>query len=252
MVKWSTIYFDSVTSTNTIATERAAEGAPERTVIVAQSQTRGRGRQGRTWVSLPGSLLFSVILRPAWSPAHLGKLGFYACVAAALAAEGCGSRMARLKWPNDLWLPLDPSETAVYSKAGGVLVETAVSRGACDWAVVGIGVNVLPVQPDHVRDFDFVPSSVSQSAGRIVHPDALLNAFLDQFDRLYAADGPENWAYVLAEWRSRDMVAGQPVTVRIGRESIQGRAAGVDDEGALLLETPRGLRHLPAGDVQGV
>ncbi|HET6382667.1 MAG TPA: biotin--[acetyl-CoA-carboxylase] ligase [Armatimonadota bacterium] len=129
--------FDELESTNSTAREWLRAGADEGAVIVAERQTVGRGRQGRSWTSLPGALLFSLILRPRLPPQDIPRLGFYCAAAAALAAEDEGLDQAWLKWPNDLVLPRSGGR---WAKWGGILVEAGFDPNP--WAIAGVGLNI--------------------------------------------------------------------------------------------------------------
>lgn len=129
------IELGEVTSTNDVLRQMAIEGAAEGTAVVAQQQTRGRGRQHRPWHSPPGlGLYLSVLLRPPWPAAESGALALLAGVAVASALKQLGMPDVKLKWPNDV--------LAGGKKICGVLVEPALKGGQIEFAVVGIGLNV--------------------------------------------------------------------------------------------------------------
>ena len=198
-------------STNERAKELATAGAPHGTLVTAGEQTAGRGRQGREWVAPPGSsVLMSLVLR---------ELDPLLPLRAAVAVAGTvGSK--EIKWPNDVWLG--------GRKVAGILVEGRPAEG---WAVLGIGVNVLPVE--------FPPDlcAVALDDGRSV-PEVLAE-LLRSLDRRLRADD------VLAAWRQRDALRGRDVSWGEG----SGVAAGIDDSGALLVDTADGRVALQAGEV---
>jgi BirA family biotin operon repressor/biotin-[acetyl-CoA-carboxylase] ligase len=199
-------------STNERARALAAEGAPHGTLVTADEQTAGRGRQGRAWVAAPGSsLLLSLILR---SPTDTLPLAAAVAVCEALPVE------AAIKWPNDIWLD--------GAKVAGILVEARPQEG---WAVVGIGVNVHEAPPiEHVTSLDGV-----------VGVEELLARLVSALDGWLRRPLPE----VLAAWRSRDALLGQPVRWENG----SGKGAGIDESGALLVDTDAGRIALDAGEV---
>lgn len=198
-------------STNERAKELAAGGAAHGTLVTADEQSAGRGRQGREWVAPARSaVLMSVILRE-FDP----LLPLRASVAV---AETVGSE--EIKWPNDVWLD--------GRKVSGILVEGRPAEG---WAVLGIGVNVAPV--------DFPPelSAVAVDDGRGVSD--VLQDLLASLNRWLTADD------VLPAWRRRDALRGRAVSWGDG----SGTAAGIDDSGALLVDTGDGPVALQAGEV---
>ncbi|HEX2048230.1 MAG TPA: biotin--[acetyl-CoA-carboxylase] ligase [Acidimicrobiales bacterium] len=191
--------FAEVDSTNRVAVDLVRAGAPDGVVVVADHQTAGRGRGGRTWESPPGaSLLVSVVLRPAPALVTLA-----AGVAAAEACEAVTGTPVRLKWPNDL-LAVDSR------KLGGILSELV--DGA---AVVGLGVNLAWAPPG------------AASLGGAVDRDALLEAWLDALDR------PGD---VLGRYRGRCATLGRRVLVALPGTTVAGVATDVDDLGRLLVD----------------
>lgn len=207
-------------STNVRARALAADGAPHGTLVTAEEQTAGRGRQGRSWSAPRGqALLCSLVLR---DPPPLLPL-----LAALAVAEVAGDG-ARIKWPNDVLVD--------GRKVAGILVEGRPQEG---WAVLGVGLNVaVDVQglPPDVRD-------VAASLGRTpADVEPALRALLTALERWLAAGEPE----VLAAYRDRDALAGRPIAWAQGR----GVAAGIDDRGSLLVTAPDGTTlTLHAGEV---
>ena len=210
-------------STNQRARDLAAAGAPHGTLVTADEQTAGRGRQGRTWVAPPGSaVLMSVVLRELDERFPLVPL--VAAVAVADACEALAPVRCEIKWPNDVWIE--------RRKVAGILVEGRPAEG---WAVLGIGLNVEPVE---------FPEELSSIATSLQLPGCVpvaLRAVLDSLAVWLAKGGDE----VLAAWRERDALRGAPVRWADGA----GVAAGIDDSGSLLVETDAGLATLGAGEV---
>lgn len=223
-------------STNDELAHWADEGAPEGAVITADAQAAGRGRLGRAWHSPPGANLYvSILLRPSLPMMSLPPLTLLtgAVAAEVLAAAGAP---ARLKWPNDIMLPADGR----MKKAGGILIEAATSQGRIRHVIVGIGLNVGPV--------DFPPGlrEIAVSLGNLLSPPpsrmALLQALLNTFEAAYEAFSAEGAPYALARWR-RFAWLGQLCRVARDTTEVEGRAVGVDETGALLLEDKDGKRH---------
>ena len=213
------LHLRSVGSTNQRARELAAAGAPHGTLVTATEQTAGRGRQGRRWVAPPGrALLMSLVLRewPRLLP-----------LAAGIAvAEECGSQ-ASIKWPNDVLLD--------RAKVAGILAEGRPREG---WLVLGVGLNVS------LRSQDF-PVELRPFATGLGRPPEMLEptlvSLIDRLERWSTASARE----VLETVRARDALAGRHVSWEGG----DGVAAGIDDEGRLLVDTTDGRRPLGAGEV---
>lgn len=233
-------------STNSLLLERAAAGAPSGSVLVADFQTAGRGSRGRQWLAEhAASLTFSVLWDFGGGMARLSGLSLVVGVAVARALASLGAPGVRLKWPNDI-LHDD-------GKLGGILVEV---QGSAEVArtVVGIGLNlVLPATvTDPLRAGEFALAPVA--LGAIVDPlperhllfARLLEELAAAFDRF--ADG--GFAALRAEWEALDAWRGRPVQLlRDGRCVLEGLARGADDDGALLVSTPRGVERCLSGDL---
>jgi BirA family biotin operon repressor/biotin-[acetyl-CoA-carboxylase] ligase len=209
-------------STNARARELAAAGAVHGTLVTADEQTAGRGRQGRSWVAAPGdALLMSLLVR---------RVDPLLPLAAAVAVcESLSPLDAQVKWPNDVWV-------GERRKVAGILLEGRPQEG---WAVIGIGLNV------RTREFppDLAKTATSLSlAGLDTTVSDALEAVLASLDRWIEAPATET----LAAWRARDALKGSPVRWAGGA----GTAAGISDTGSLLVETDARERlELGAGEV---
>lgn len=253
-VRW----LESTGSTNADVLALAREGEPEGIVLVADHQTAGRGRAGRTWTAPPGaSLLCTVLLRP---PAAVAPLATFAlALAAAEAVETTSGVRAGLKWPNDLVVPTDDGRTR---KLAGILAEAEWPPGA-DIAsgyrspkpheratvAAGIGLNVAwPDQlPDELAD---VAVAISHLSDRVPARAELLDEMLVRLEVHYGrlVDGGAD--RVLDAWRSHSATLGQEVRVDLGADDIVGTAVDVTAEGHLVVEAVGGQRRTVAvGDV---
>lgn len=224
----------AVDSTQTVAFALAAEGAPHRTAVVAETQRQGRGRQRRVWRDEPGqSLLLSVLLRPAAEPAALPALSLVAAVAVADALERAAGLAPRLKWPNDVLVD--------GRKIAGILLESRL--GADPVVVIGIGLNLGPrAVPEDLRE---QATSVALAGGRPLDRDAALAAVLEALDLWIDRWAREGLAPVRARWRALADTLGRDVTV----EGLAGVAVDLDADGALLVRVADGLRRVVAGEV---
>ena len=216
----------SLGSTNDLARELATAGAPQGTVVTADEQVAGRGRQGRSWTAPAGkALLYSAIVRPL-QQRHL-VLPLAASLAVAEAAEEVADVSCAIKWPNDVWIE--------GRKCAGVLIEARPQDG---WAVIGVGLNVS-IEPDEFPE-ELRGTATSLDADTTV--DGALEALNDSLTRWTLADPPE----VLAAFRERDALRGREITWDGGN----GTAEGIDERGNLLVATGSGEQmSLGAGEV---
>lgn len=231
--------FDTLASTSDEARRRAREGAPEGTLITARVQTAGRGRQGRAWVSQPGNLHASLLLRPEAPMARAAQLGFAAGLAVADAIGAFASKASvTLKWPNDVLLD--------GRKAAGILLESeGNAAGRVAFVVIGIGVN-LAVSP---AGTEFPATSLKAVTGTAPMPEAFLAVLASALALWYERWRTDGFAALRRAWLARAAGLGQALRARLPGETVEGRFAGLDDDGLLLLDAPGGRRRIAAGDV---
>lgn len=252
----------STGSTNADVMELARQGEAEGVVVVADHQTAGRGRAGRTWTAPPGaSLLCTVLLRP---PARVAPLVTFAlAVAAAEAVERLADFAPRLKWPNDLVVEAPGPDGPVRTrKLAGILAEAEwppSSNIAAGWrdpgpderatVAAGIGLNVeWPDElPDDLAD---IAVAINHVSDRAVTRDEVLEALLDRFDLHYGRLVSGDVDAVLDAWRARSATLGQEVRVDLGADDVVGTAVDVDQDGHLVVEPLEGGRRtIAVGDV---
>lgn len=225
-------HFDELASTNDLAKELAVHGVPEGTLVVAESQTRGRGRLGRQWDSPPGTGLYvSLLLRPELPPTEMPQITLTTAVAVARAVRRVTGLTPGIKWPNDLLLN--------GKKLGGILTEMETESDRIRHLVVGLGLNVN--NPSFPAELAAIATSLALATGRRHSRVRLLQAWLEEFEELYGRFLAQDFAGILDEWRSLAVTLGQRVTVRQGPQTICGRALEVAPDGALLLETDSGV-----------
>jgi BirA family biotin operon repressor/biotin-[acetyl-CoA-carboxylase] ligase len=235
-------------STNADLAARAADGAPEGTVLVAEEQRAGRGRLGRRWVSPPrSSIMVSVLLRPARvPPSQRGWLPLLAGVAAATAVRATTAVPAGLKWPNDLLVG--------ERKLAGILAEQSG-----DAIVVGLGLNVSTTEAELPDTGPGAPSATSllMEGATGLDRTALLAAVLEEFARWYQAwsrtepPGDPEASGLRAAYRELSTTIGRHVRVeRPAGQLTTGRATGVDAAGRLIVAGPDGTEAVSAGDVR--
>jgi BirA family transcriptional regulator, biotin operon repressor / biotin---[acetyl-CoA-carboxylase] ligase len=220
------VHYRVTDSTNERARELADQGALHGTLVTADEQESGRGRQGRVWSAPPGTaVLMSLILRDLDERHAL--LPLVAAVAVCEACEGAGPVTPAVKWPNDVWID--------GKKVSGILIE---GRPQAGWAVLGAGVNVTTdAFPDDLAEI----ATSLRLAGVETTPAQVLDALLASLNEWL--DAPHD--AVLAAWRERDALKGE----RVRWSGGEGVAAGIDDSGALLVETDDGRVTLDAGEV---
>jgi BirA family biotin operon repressor/biotin-[acetyl-CoA-carboxylase] ligase len=225
----------SVDSTNQVARAMGAAGTPSGTVVVAEEQTAGRGRAGRRFLSPPGGVYLSAVLRPAVPPPQAGRLTLLGALAVAEALEACGTPQAWIKWPNDVLLP--------GGKVAGILLELVAREDRIEYVVLGAGINVRSAPPG-------VGATSLWAAGARAGRAEVARAVLDRLDAAYTEFEAGRWPALLGAWRRRCRTLGAPVRVDLaGGSEMFGRALDVSLEGALLLETADGVATVYAGDV---
>ncbi|MEN6305554.1 MAG: biotin--[acetyl-CoA-carboxylase] ligase [Armatimonadia bacterium] len=231
------VYKESVASTNDEARDAALAGAAEGSTFIAETQTAGRGRQGRQWHSPPGqSLLFSVLLRPALPPqdfALLTTIAGLAVVQASAALTGCD---ARTKWPNDVVI--------AGRKLVGILTEARLP----DFAVIGIGVNVSQ-QPD-----DFPPELRSKATSLAIEGvapsrEALLAEMLNRLDALYDMLRSGCHQELLALRRQSEVTLGRRVIADLAGRQVTGTALDLTADGGLIIRTAAGDETIHSGEI---
>jgi BirA family biotin operon repressor/biotin-[acetyl-CoA-carboxylase] ligase len=251
------VYLSRTGSTNDVAKDLAAQGAPEGTVVLADEQTAGRGRMGRHWSAPPGTcLLCSILFRPALLPTQATRLTMLCSLAAADAIQQVAGLHVALKWPNDLIVKLQiadcrpPTHTVQspsWKKLSGILTETGTVGSGLEFAIVGIGINVNVPQeelPTLAPDATSILAETGRTTDRATLLAALLAGVEQRYEALRAGANPQ------PEWAARLATLGQPVQVTTPDGVLTGVAESVDEGGALLLRTPDGVLHrLLAGDV---
>ena len=234
----------TVGSTNTLLLERANPPVGSSEVLLAEYQTAGRGRRGRSWVAPPGG---SICLSLSWMfrevPRDLGALGLVVGVCALRALSRVGVERVRLKWPNDLLVD--------DRKLGGILIELRAESSGPACVVIGIGLNVAlgatlleKIATMGLAPIDLAAAGLKEPARNAVAA-GLISSFVGgllEFER----DGLKPF---VREWMEADALRGRPVTVTAAESFAKGVARGIDLDGALLVETPQGLLRFISGDV---
>jgi BirA family transcriptional regulator, biotin operon repressor / biotin---[acetyl-CoA-carboxylase] ligase len=239
---WRIHFVPVVDSTNRLALKLAREGAAEGTAVFADCQTRGRGRLERVWQSPPGRNIYaSLVLRPAIAPADAARITLIAGVAVAEAISQFCPDGISLKWPNDVFIR--------GKKVCGILTEMKTTGRTLDLVVVGIGLNVNITGEEFDPECRKTATSLREEAGRIFPREGVAFHLCDTFEKWYRIFLSKGFAPVRERWLARSEMTGSRVRVLFQGEVQEGIVAGIDLDGALLLEDERGVvRRVMAGD----
>ena len=235
------VRFEVVESTNSKALELGRQGAATGTVIVAETQTEGRGRLHRTWLSPPGTgLYFSIILRPALDPNDLPKITLAAGVAVCKAIELELGVLPKIKWPNDLLLD--------DKKFGGILSETGTiaetAAGYQTLVIVGIGLNIQEPAGGFPADLQATATALSQYTETTVVKEDLLIGIADQLDNIVAQLETGESQQILDQPKQRDGIKDKKLTWVTPRgEKVTGTSLGPDADGMLRIRDDKGKIH---------
>ncbi len=234
-------HFDRVTSTNERLKELADQGKPEGTVVIAEQQTAGKGRLGRSWFSPPGAGIWcSVLLRPDILPPDASKLTLLGAVAVAEGIElQCNVRLG-IKWPNDLLFS--------GKKVCGLLTEMRAELDSVEYVVLGFGINIKPVAfPEEVKDRAI---SLEEVTGAEVKRVQLVATILQALEDNYLLFLKQGFRPVRSKWEDYNITLGKRVTVASHRRPVSGIAVGLSVSGGLIVRTDAGVeQELLAGEV---
>ena len=236
--------FEKTNSTNDVVEKLARDGVPEGVVVFAESQTQGRGRLGRRWLSPSRrGLWFSVLLRPRQlRPQAATQLTVAAATSLVRAIREQTGIEAGIKWPNDILVN--------GRKVAGVLTELNAELDHIKYLILGIGVDVNLTAGEFPPELRKSATSLKIEAGREVHRASLAAAILRELDRDYARITSGQFEAVADEWEERCTTLGRRISIEMGSRVLQGHAEALDHDGALLLRTEHGhLERIVGGDV---
>lgn len=236
-------YFPEVDSTNVHARKLAQEGASEGEIVIAESQTQGKGRMGRSWVSPPYlNLYLSVILRPKLSPIHASQITLMAAVALAETVQSFIPFPPEIKWPNDIMIG--------GKKLAGILTESSCERDRLLFVILGIGVNVnfpLSLMPETIQES---ATSMMILTQKPVDRVAFTSRLIQNLNRCYGDLEDQGFSLIARRWESFFRLRGKRIRVEMMDQAILGKAVGIDGDGALILEDEQGaLKRIVAGDL---
>ncbi len=231
-------------STQTEAEKRAREGAPEGTLVVAEEQTSGRGRQGRVWHSPPGKgVWMSTVLRPEGPLTAVPQLTLLAAVAVCRAIRQVSGVEAGIKWPNDL--------LADGRKLCGILLEAVVEDGGVRHCIMGIGIDANLEESDYPEELRSKVTSLRRESGIEVDRSALIAAVMNEFETLYRLYAESGFEPVRLLWESLSVTLGREIVVRDVRGERRGWAHGLGGQGELMMRTEDGaVVPVYSGDIE--
>jgi len=212
----------------------AENGASEGSVVVAETQSAGRGRPGKDWVSQPGSGLYlSVVLHPKAPVKDFWQIAFVMAVSAVDSIREATGLNAELKWPNDVLIN--------GHKVCGILIETLKGDEKRHAAVIaGIGVNVN--NTDFPTEIARKATSISKELGRMVDISNIEGILLASINKWYAVYSDDGFTPIISRWRELDCTAGRNISVDTPDGLLEGTALDVDDDGSLIIERSDGTR----------
>jgi BirA family biotin operon repressor/biotin-[acetyl-CoA-carboxylase] ligase len=235
--------FEQTASTNDVAEKLARDGVKEGVVVFAESQTKGRGRLGRKWMSpTRKGLWFSVLLRPNLRPQETTQLTVISATALRRAIKTVTGLSAEIKWPNDILLH--------GNKVAGILTEMSAEVDRVRHVILGIGVDVNQGAAEFPPELRGLATSLKMAAGEEISRSELAVEILRELDIDYARVCGGKFSEVADEWEAACATIGKNVTVHVGDRKFAGRAESLDDDGALLIRTEHGhLERVIGGDV---
>lgn len=235
--------FKETTSTNDVVEKLALDGVAEGVVVFAETQTKGRGRLGRKWVSTSGrALLFSVLLRPNLAPQSVTQVMIAASTAVARAIRRSTKLEPQIKWPNDILIGA--------KKVAGILTEMHGELDRVRYVCLGIGVDVNQDVGDFSPELRRVATSLRVESGQKQNRSDLAIAILQELDADYRCIRSGQFGTLADEWESQCATLGRQVRIVQGPRIIEGQAESLDNEGGLLVRTQYGrLERIISGDV---
>ncbi len=230
--------YETVGSTNNVAYRLAEEGADEGTVVVAERQTEGKGRIGRSWVSPKGGVYISLILRPNLMPTEVSKLTLVVAVSVARTIRDLTDSMALIKWPNDILIGAN--------KVCGILTELKAEQDMTSFVILGIGINVNTKQASLPKN----ATSLLKESGDGHSKVDLTKRLLENIEAHYLLFTKNKFNDIIEEWKNLSAVLGRRVKVAEKTRTLEGQAVDVDEGGALVIRLDNGLNErVLAGDV---
>jgi len=242
LIGQNVIYYDEIESTNLIAKQLAADDVQEGTIVIAENQTKGRGRLQRSWLSEPyKNILMSIVFRPRISPNRIFFLTMLISLAIVKAISHVLRLEARIKWPNDIYIK--------NCKVGGILTEFTAEHDQVNYVVVGIGLNVNfnPLPGSEMLEN---ATSLHIQFGKNISRIKLLNSILQEIEKGYSLLQENKFLQIRKQWNSFSLIKGKRVKIIYPDHSEEGIAESVDEDGYLILKDDNGnKKKIVCGDV---
>lgn len=234
-------YFNEVDSTNEVAKYLAEQGAEEGTVVVAEIQNKGKGRRGKTWISPPGGIWMSIVLRPDIPPHKASQLTLVTGVVVAKTIKDELNIDVKIKWPNDILIG--------EKKVSGILTEVNATMDKVNYLVIGIGIDMNVDVPRLPSDLQKGATSLKNELDTEINGALLVQKFLLKFENIYNDFKDGKFPDILNEWRAMSSTIGTSVEVRTRGKRVRGDAVGINQEGILIVEMEDGsLRKMISGE----
>lgn len=237
-------YREQVESTQLIAHQLAEAGAEEGTLVVADEQTGGRGRLGRSWHSPPGTgIWMSLILRPNMELKRSPQLTLLTAVAMTRSIRLITGSNVQIKWPNDILIN--------KKKICGILTELNAEWDRINYVVIGMGINVNTRKEDFPESLQPIATSLRIETGKPVKRAGLVREFCSKFEELYDLYLQEGFSPIKHLWESHAVSIGKRIAIRTMDGVLEGMAQGIDEDGVLLLQLDNGIiKKIYSADLQ--
>lgn len=238
-------YFDTIDSTQSFALRLASKPYENGSIVIAERQTRGKGRLNRRWISPKGGIWLSILLKPDFEVSYVSLFPIITSLALAKAIEKVLKLKPRLKWPNDV--------TLNNKKVAGILIEASIETNKIDYLIIGVGIN-FRIQPKMVSRLlknseNFYGITTLVGKNKESDPVELLQEFLYELEQLYRKILSGNLKEIRNEWIKKSSTIGKNVTISTPTGLVKGKAVSIDENGALLLSRKGKIRCLLVGDV---
>ena len=238
-------YFDTISSTQDQALKMANESENNGSVIIAETQTGGKGRDGRKWISPKGGISFSIILHPKFDISITTLFPIASSLALSKAIENTFKITPELKWPNDL--------TIKGNKISGILVDAALESNKIESLVLGVGINfnvdVKAIKKILKETPNFYGVSSLSEYNKKIKPIQLVQNFFVELEKIYELLNKKQTKNIISEWTKRSSTIGKNVEVNTSDGKIKGKAIKIDEDGALIISNKNKTDKVIAGDI---